>query len=221
MRRYLVVVAGSLVALLAACGRPDREPAQAKATGAANPLLDPQSSDMRASPPASFRVRFETSGGPFVVEVTRAWAPHGADRLYNLVRHGFYDGGRFFRVVPGFVVQFGLSGDPVVSAHWRPATIPDDPVTQHNTRGTLTFATAGPNTRTTQLFINYRDNIRLDGMGFAPLGRVVEGMDVVDHIYAGYGERPDQGQIEAQGNAYLAAQFPRLDSITRATIVAP
>ena len=218
-----MVIAGSVLALLAACGRPDREPAQAKATGAgaASPLLDPQSSEMRASAPASFRVRFETGGGPFVVEVTRAWAPHGADRLYNLVRHGFYDGARFFRVVPGFVVQFGLSGDPAVSARWRPATIPDDPVTQHNARGTLTFATAGPNTRTTQLFINYRNNNQLDGMGFAPLGRVVEGMDVVDHIYAGYGERPDQGQIEAQGNAYLAAQFPHLDSITRATIVAP
>jgi len=213
-----MVIAGSVMALVAACGRTDREPAQAKAT---NPLLDPQSPEMQASAPASFRVRFETGGGPFVVEVTRAWAPHGADRLYNLVRHGFYDGGRFFRVVPGFVVQFGLSGDPAVSARWRPATIADDPVMQHNSRGTLTFATAGPNTRTTQLFINYRDNSRLDGMGFAPLGRVVEGMDVVDHISAVYGERPDQGRIEAQGNAYLAAQFPRLDSITRATIVAP
>src|ERR1051325_9200628 len=191
-----------IVALLAGCGRSDREPAQAKATAT-------------ATAPASFHVRFETSAGAFVVEVTRAWAPPGADRLSELVRQGF------FRVVPGFVVQFGLSGDPAVSARWHAATIPDDPVTQHNTRGTLTFATAGPNTRTTQLFINYRDNIRLDGMGFAPLGRVVEGMDVVDHIYAGYGERPDQAQIEARGNAYLAAAFPRLDSITRATIVAP
>jgi peptidyl-prolyl cis-trans isomerase A (cyclophilin A) len=124
-------------------------------------------------------------------------------------------------VVPGFVVQFGLSGDPAVSARWRDATIADDPVTQSNARGTVTFATAGPNTRTTQLFINYGDNRRLNGMGFAPVGVVVEGMDVVDRIYAGYGESPDQGLIESQGNAYLAAQFPRLDSIARATIVTP
>jgi peptidyl-prolyl cis-trans isomerase A (cyclophilin A) len=208
-----MVIAGSAVALVAACGRPAREPAQSKAAAAPT--------ETQASAPASFRVRFETSAGPFVVEVTRAWAPNGADRLYNLVRLGFYDGTRFFRVVPGFVVQFGLNGDPVVSARWRRAAIPDDPVRQHNTRGALTFATAGPNTRTTQLFINYGDNTRLDGMGFAPLGRVVEGMDVVDHIYAGYGERPAQGLIEAQGNAYLTAQFPRLDSIRHATIGTP
>jgi peptidyl-prolyl cis-trans isomerase A (cyclophilin A) len=171
--------------------------------------------------PATYRVHFETSAGAFVVEVTRAWAPAGADRLYQLVRAGFYDGARFFRVVPGFVVQFGISGDPAVSARWRDATIPDDPVTQSNARGTVTFATAGPNTRTTQLFINYGDNRRLDAMGFAPVGMVVEGMDVVDRIHAGYGEAPDQGLIEAHGTAYLASQFPQLDSIARATIVAP
>ncbi len=176
-----------------------------------------------ARPPApeSYRVRFETSAGVFVVAVTRAWAPAGADRLYRLVREGFYDGARFFRVVPGFVVQFGISGDPAVAARWRDATIPDDPVTQSNARGTLTFATAGPNTRTTQLFINYVDNRRLDGMGFAPVGVVVEGMEVVDRIYPGYGEAPDQGLIESRGTAYLAAEFPQLDSIARATILTP
>jgi peptidyl-prolyl cis-trans isomerase A (cyclophilin A) len=171
--------------------------------------------------PARYQVRFETSAGVFVVDVTRAWAPRGSDRLYELVQSGFYNGARFFRVVPGFVVQFGISGDPAVSARWGRATIPDDPVTQSNARGTLTFATAGPNTRTTQLFINYGDNLRLDRMGFAPLGVVVEGMDVVDRIHAGYGESPDQGLIEARGTAYLVEQFPQLDSIARATIVTP
>ena len=194
------VLALAMVAAVGSCGRQGGAPATA---------------------PARYQVRFETSAGVFVVDVTRAWAPRGADRLYELVRSGFYDGTRFFRVVPGFVVLFGLNGDPAVSARWRDATIADDPVTQSNARGTLTFATAGPNTRTSQLFINYGDNRRLDGMGFAPMGVVIEGMDVVDRIYAGYGESPDQGLIESQGNAYLAAQFPRLDSIARATIVTP
>ena len=174
-----------------------------------------------ATAPDRYQVRFETSAGAFVVDVTRAWAPRGADRLYNLVRQGFFDGTRFFRVVPGFVVQFGLSGDPAVSARWGDAPNADDPVAQSNARGTLTFATGGPNTRTTQLFINYADNRRLDGMGFAPLGLVVEGMDVVDRIHAGYGEAPDQGLIESRGTEYLASQFPQLDSIARATIVTP
>ncbi|MGH7539156.1 MAG: peptidylprolyl isomerase [Gemmatimonadales bacterium] len=212
----------TMVALLPACGRREQQAQPAVATpGATHPLLDPASAEMRASAPASYRARFETSAGTFVVEITRAWAPGGADRLYNLVRHGFFDGTRFFRVVPDFVVQFGLSGDPAVSARWRLATIPDDPVTHRNTRGTVTFATAGPNTRTTQLFINYGDNTRLDAMGFAPLGTVVEGMEAVDRLYPGYGQTPDQGLIQMQGNGYLAARFPQLDSIIRATILAP
>jgi peptidyl-prolyl cis-trans isomerase A (cyclophilin A) len=176
---------------------------------------------MRTAAPATYRARFETSAGAFTVEVTRAWAPGGADRFYNLIRHGFFDGTRFFRVVPGFVVQFGLAADPAVSARWHLASIPDDPVLQHNRRGTITFATAGPNTRTTQLFINFGDNTRLDSQGFSPFGHVVDGMGVVDLIYAGYGEQPDQGMIEMHGNAYLAAQFPRLDSIAKATIITP
>jgi peptidyl-prolyl cis-trans isomerase A (cyclophilin A) len=174
---------------------------------------------MQAKAPDTYNARFETSAGAFTVGVTRAWAPGGADRFYNLVKNGFFDGTRFFRVVPGFVVQFGLSGDPAISARWHLASIPDDPVKQHNTRGTITFATAGPNTRTTQLFINFADNLNLDGMGFSPFGTVVDGMGVVDRIYAAYGERPDQGLIEGRGNAYLASQFPKLDSITKATIV--
>ena len=202
----------AIVLALAACGK-DNKPA------GMNPLLNPQSHTMQAKAPETFNARFETSAGAFTVQVTRAWAPGGADRFYNLVKNGFFDGTRFFRVVPGFVVQFGLSGDPAISARWHLASIPDDPVQQHNTRGTITFATAGPNTRTTQLFINFADNLNLDGMGFSPFGKVVDGMGVVDRVYAGYGEHPDQGLIEGRGNAYLASQFPKLDSIAKATIV--
>ncbi len=222
----LATTFGMATILAAACGKGERQAPQSSGTAppaAASPvaLMDPQSTEMRAEAPASYRARFETSAGAFVVEVTRTWAPAGADRFYNLVRHGFFDGTRFFRVVPGFIVQFGLSGDAAISARWRVATIPDDPVLQPNTRGTLTFATAGPNSRTTQMFINFGDNTRLDAMGFAPLGRVVEGMNAVDGIYAAYGEGPDQGLIQMRGNAYLAAQFPKLDTVARATIVTP
>ncbi len=169
--------------------------------------------------PAVFRVNFDTSKGPFVVEVHRSWAPNGSDRFYDLVRKKFFDGTRFFRVVPGFIVQFGLSGDPSVSAQWRTMNIPDDPVTQHNVRGTIVFATAGPGTRTTQLFINLGDNTQsLDPQGFSPFGRVAEGMDVVDKIYSGYGESPDQGRIQAEGNEYLTQSFPNLDYIKSARV---
>jgi peptidyl-prolyl cis-trans isomerase A (cyclophilin A) len=218
MRSQAIVLA-TVLSALAACGRRGGPPPQTAATAGA--LLDPTAAAMRAEAPATYQVRFETSAGAFTVAVTRAWAPLGADRFYNLARNGFFDGTRFFRVVPGFVVQFGLSGNPAISARWRAATIPDDPVLQHNTRGTLVFATAGPATRTTQMFINFGDNSRLDAMGFSPLGTVVEGMDVVDRIYAGYGEQPDQGLIELRGNAYLSSQFPKLDAIAHATIVTP
>ncbi|GBD31837.1 MAG: hypothetical protein KatS3mg081_1584 [Gemmatimonadales bacterium] len=199
-------------------GEPQGQQA-AEAAAPANPLLNPNSPEMNQTAPDVYRVRFETSKGEFIVEVTRAWAPKGADRFYNLVRHGFYDGARFFRVVPGFVVQFGINGDPQISARWRTARIEDDPVTQSNRRGTITFATAGPNSRTTQVFINYADNTNLDGQGFAPFGRVVQGMDVVDRINAEYGQSPNQGMIQQRGNAYLEAEFPRLDYIIRATVV--
>jgi peptidyl-prolyl cis-trans isomerase A (cyclophilin A) len=164
------------------------------------------------------KVNLDTSKGPVVIEVHRDWAPIGADHFLALVKAGFYDGDRFFRVVPGFVVQFGLNGDPAVTAKWRDAPLQDDPVTQSNTVGTVTYATAGPNTRTTQLFINLADNQRLDSMGFAPFGKVISGMDVVQNIYAGYGENPDQAAIEAQGNAYLQSKFPQLDYVRKATI---
>jgi peptidyl-prolyl cis-trans isomerase A (cyclophilin A) len=183
-----------------------------------SPLLYPQSSDFSAEAPASYQARFETSEGDFVVEVQRAWAPVGADRFYNLVANGYYDGVRFFRVIGGFMAQFGMHPDPLVTAQWRAATLQDDPVVESNRRGRVTFATSGPNSRTTQIFINFGDNVNLDGMGFAPFGEIVEGMEVVDQLYAGYGETPDQGQIQGRGNEYLESEFPDLDYIVRATI---
>ena len=174
--------------------------------------------------PATYKARFETTKGTFVIEVHRAWAPRGADRFYNLVKNGFYDDVRFFRVLDGFMAQFGINGDPALMAKWRGARITDDPVKQSNRRGMISFATAGPNTRTTQVFINFGDNSNLDGMGFAPFGRVVSGMKVVDSLYADYGEGapngrgPDQGRMQMEGNAYLKQNFGRLDYVKKATI---
>jgi cyclophilin family peptidyl-prolyl cis-trans isomerase len=174
--------------------------------------------------PATFKANFDTSKGTFVIDVHRDWAPQGADRFYNLVKNGFYDDVRFFRVIPGFMAQFGIHGDPAVAAAWRTAQIKDDPVKQSNKRGFVTFATAGPNTRTTQLFINFGDNAVLDKQGFTPFGQVTTGMDVVDKIYNVYGEGaprgkgPDQGRVQSEGNAYLTKEFPRLDYIKAATI---
>lgn len=202
--------------------------AAAKATPSPAPraaLLDPSRAGERA--PATFRARFETTKGAFVVEVTRAWAPRGADRFYNLVRAGYYDDVAFFRVIDNFMVQFGINGDPAVNSVWRQARIPDDPVTQSNTRGMVTYAMAGPDTRTTQLFINFRDNKGLDNQGFAPFGRVIEGMSVVDSLYSGYGEGaprgmgPDQGRAQAEGNSYLKGGFPRLDFVKTARLAKP
>jgi peptidyl-prolyl cis-trans isomerase A (cyclophilin A) len=186
-------------------------------------LLKPSS--LKEPAPATFKAKFATTKGDFVVEVTRGWAPLGADRFYNLVKNHFYDSAAFFRVLPGFVAQFGLSAKPEISRVWASATFKDDPVTQSNLAGYLTFATAGPNTRTTQLFINLADNQNLDGMGFAPFGKVVEGMDVVQKFYSGYGEGapggngPDQSRITNEGKAYLDKTFPLLDSIKTAVIV--
>ena len=170
--------------------------------------------------PARYRVRVETSKGPFVVEVTRAWAPRGADRFHELVRIGYFRGVRFFRMVPGFVVQFGIHGDPAVNAVWDTATIPDDPRTTGNTRGTVAFAASGPGSRATQLFISTGDNRRvLDRQGFAPIGRVVEGLDVVTALNAEYGEEPNPIRAVRQGNRYFARWFPALDSIISAMVV--
>ncbi|MGA2851518.1 MAG: peptidylprolyl isomerase [Terracidiphilus sp.] len=176
---------------------------------------------LKAKAPADFKVRFVTTKGPFVVEVHRDWSPLGADRFYNLVKNGFFNNGHFFRVVPDFVVQFGLSPSPAVNKVWQDASIQDDPVTQSNHKGSLTFASRGPNTRTTQLFVNLGENARLDGMGFSPFGTVTEGMDVVEKLYAGYGQTPDQGRIQAEGKPYLDKEFPLLDSIKLARIVVP
>lgn len=169
--------------------------------------------------PATYRVNFDTTVGSFVVEVRRAWAPRGADRFFNLVKHGYYNDCRFFRVLPNFMVQFGINGNPAIQKFWQNATIPDDPVTQTNRRGTITFATAGPNSRTTQVFINYGNNARLDRDGFAPFGEVITGMDVVDKINPQHRQQPDQERIQSQGNRYLMKAFPKLDVIKRATIV--
>src|SRR5262249_20180033 len=178
--------------------------------------------------PATYKVSFDTSVGAFVVEVYRDWAPNGADRFYNLVKNGYYDDVRFFRVNPGFMVQFGINGDPALNKVWQPARIPRDPVKQSNRRGFVTFAMQGgpqgPVTRATQVFINFADNAALDAQGFAPFGRVAKGMEVVDKIYSGYGEGapsgngPAQGRLQAEGNAYLTKDFPKLDYIKKATI---
>ncbi len=173
---------------------------------------------LKEQAPATYKVKFDTSAGEFIVTVNRSQAPNGADRFYNLVKNGFYDGTRFFRVVPGFMVQFGINGDPAIQKNWANANIQDDPVKGSNTRGTITFATRGPNTRTTQVFINFGNNAGLDKQGFAPFGEVTTGMTVVDKINAEYRERPQQGSIQSEGNAYLNKEFPKLDFIKKATI---
>ena len=179
---------------------------------------------LREQAPPVYKAKFDTTKGTFVVEVHRDWAPNGADRFYNLVKNGFYDNVRFFRVISGFMVQFGIHGDPKISAPWREAQLKDDPVKQSNKRGYITYAMAGPNTRTSQVFINFGDNGSLDSQGFSPFGRVVTGMEVVDKLNAEYGEGaprgrgPDQSRMQMEGNAYLTKDFGRLDYVTKATI---
>jgi peptidyl-prolyl cis-trans isomerase A (cyclophilin A) len=181
--------------------------------------MEANNQDLPAQAPDQFKVAFTCSNGQFLVEVHKDWAPLGVQRFYELVKSGYFDEARFFRVVPGFVVQFGMAADPAVGAKWFGSDIKDDPVKETNAPGTITFATSGPNSRTTQLFINLGNNARLDGMGFAPFGKVIEGMEVVKAITSQYGEKPDQGRIRQQGNAYLKADFPNLDYIERARVI--
>ena len=222
MRANHFFYAAGIVASLAlvSCSKADNTNKMSAGSAA---YADP--SKLTATAPETFDAQFDTTKGKFTVEVTRSLAPNGADRFYNLVKSGYFTDIAFFRVVPGFMVQFGISGDPAISAKWQSANIPDDPVKGSNTRGTITFATAGPNTRTTQLFINFGNNTFLDGQGFAPFGKVISGMDVVDKINGQYGDGPpggngpNQGEIQAEGNAYLKKDFPNLDYIKSATIV--
>jgi peptidyl-prolyl cis-trans isomerase A (cyclophilin A) len=200
-----------------------KAPAAAKAAAFDPALLQPAT--LRVKAPAEYEVKFVTTAGDFGIKVTRAWAPNGADRFYNLVRHHFYDGAAFFRVLPNFMAQFGLSPYPEVSRAWDKANIKDDPVVQSNHRGFITFAMAGPNTRTTQVFINFANNERLDRDGFAAFGMVTDGMEVVDKLYSGYGEGapdgrgPNQELIGNRGRPYLAQMFPKLDSIKTSELV--
>lgn len=186
-------------------------------------LRNPASLNEKA--PDTYKAKFDTSKGLFVIEVHRDWAPLGADRFYNLVKNGFYDDTRFFRVLDNFMAQIGMNGNPEIQKAWTSARLQDDPVKQSNKRGLVTFAHGGPNTRTTQFFINFGDNSSsLDRQGFPPIGQVISGMEVVDKLYSGYGEGaprgrgPSQGQIMSEGNAYLVKEFPKLDYVKKATI---
>jgi len=190
--------------------------AAGQAAGAAS-LKNPAS--LKETAPATYKANFDTSAGAIVIEVHRDWAPLGADRFYNLVKNGFFDNARFFRVVPNFMVQFGMNGDPAVTAAWQGATLKDEPTKETNKKGYVTFAKTGaPNSRGTQVFINFKDNGFLDSQGFAPFGQVVSGMDVAEKITSQYGESPNQGRITVEGNAYLTKEFPKLDYIRKATI---
>ena len=211
MRRCTLLIA--LLVVAAGCGG-----SSGKRTGPPDVLLHP--GRLSATSPRQFDAVFHTSAGDFTVTVHRDWAPHGADRFYNLVKHGFYDGQRIFRVVPDFVVQWGISAYPEVSSAWQNATIPDDPVTQHNDAGMITFATAGPNTRTTQVFVNMTSNRSLDAMGFAPFGKVISGMDTFSKLYSGYGEQPtsEQQAMSEQGEEYFRQHWPKLDTIESAKL---
>ena len=218
-------VAAALALSLASFTLNAQPAAKAQAARSSAPTVaGPESATAQA--PDTFKVKFATSKGDFAVEVHRDWSPRGADRFFNLVKAGYFNGVRFFRVVAGFMVQFGIHGTPEVNARWKAANIPDDaPGKASNERGMVSFATSGPDTRTTQVFINFGDNKRLDAMGFTPFAKVIKGMEVVDKLHAGYGEGapsgrgPTQDRIDSEGNAYLAKEFPQLDFIKKASII--
>jgi peptidyl-prolyl cis-trans isomerase A (cyclophilin A) len=215
MKHRVFVVAA--LAIVSAAAAPEHLSA---GQAAGSRLADP--SQLTEQAPEVYRAGFDTSRGTFVIEVRREWAPLAADRFYNLVKNGFYDDTRFFRVLDGFMVQFGLNGDPDIQRPWQSANLRDEPVRQSNTRGFVSFTRESvPHSRYTMIFINYRDNSYLDADGFAPFGQVVSGMDVVDGLYSGYGRQnvPDQRRIVREGNAYLAREYPMLDSIRTATIL--
>jgi peptidyl-prolyl cis-trans isomerase A (cyclophilin A) len=224
MKRVLMVMLVSVFAVPAIVMGQAGQAGQAGAVDLSKAKLRTPSA-LNEKAPDTFKVKLDTSKGPVVIEVHRDWAPVGADRFYNLVKNGFYDDTRFFRVLDGFMAQIGINGNPAIQSAWRNATIQDDPVKQSNKRGFVTYAKSGlPNSRSTQFFINYRDNSSLDRQGFAAFGEVTTGMDVVDKLYSGYGEGapsgagPEQGRIQMEGNAYLNKSFPKLDYIKKATI---
>jgi peptidyl-prolyl cis-trans isomerase A (cyclophilin A) len=235
MKKLTLLIAAALAFGSVAIGTPPQSTASATRTVHSTPhqtsttahttasLLKPASLKLQA--PAVFDAKFVTTKGDFVIQVTRDWSPRGADRFYNLVKYHYFDGTAFFRIVQGFVAQFGISPRPEITRAWEDARIPDDPVRQSNTRGTVTYATAGPNTRTTQIFINLGDNGSLDERGFSPFGKVISGMEVVDRLYADYGDGPPDGQgpeqkrIEREGHVYLEKSFPLLDTIKTTAVI--
>ena len=230
MNKLFPLLAVAALFSLAACDKKDEAapqtsvpaaaPAQTMPTAAANPaLLSPEKANETA--PAVFKVKVVTTKGDMIIQVNRAWSPNGADRFYNLVKIGYFDDVAFFRMVNGFMAQLGIHGDPAVNEKWRPATIQDDPPAgQSNKPGYVTFAKTGaPNSRTTQIFINFGNNAFLDGQGFTPFGQVVDGTPVLGALNLEYGEAPDQGAIQARGNSYLKSNFPNLDYIKTARIV--
>ncbi len=221
----LLIIAGALV-FSAGCSKNEKTNTASSGEETETPSQEEAAEVTDSKPtqaPSQYTVELDTTKGPIVIEVQRDWAPHGADRFHELVQNGYYNDVAFFRVIGGFMAQVGISGDPALNAKWRENRIPDDPVKGSNTRGTVSFATSGPNSRTTQFFINFVDNSRLDAMGFSPFGKVKD-MTTVDALYAGYGEGaprgrgPSQALVQSQGNAYLKQNFPNLDYIKSAKI---